>query len=133
MKTTSMALALCALLVAGACSNDQRDTAANTPAATPAAASQQADLTPEQLGTLGAEIRKNPNDAQRLLTQRGLDDLALGRVHHDLAGGTDAVAEGRRVDRRTGGDHRRERQGHGLDQTGGGAHLDHGAGHQPRF
>ena len=84
-----MALALCALLVAGACSNDQRDTAANTPAATPAAASQQADLTPEQLGTLGAEIRKNPNDAQRLLTQRGLDEQkfeqAVRKVSEDPA------------------------------------------------
>lgn len=29
-------------------------------------------LTPEQLGELGAKIRKNPDDAQKLLSEKGL-------------------------------------------------------------
>ncbi len=71
-----MALALCALLVAGACSNDEPRAAAGADTnKTPAVATQQqADLTPEQLGELGAQIRKNPADAKRLLSQRGLDE-----------------------------------------------------------
>lgn len=91
MKTTSMAFALCALLIAGACSNDRSGTAADASAGkTPAvAAQQQADLTPEQLGELGAEIRKNPADAQRLLTERGLDEKsfeqAVRKVSEDPA------------------------------------------------
>jgi cytochrome c-type biogenesis protein CcmH/NrfG len=91
MKTTSMTIALCALLVAGACSNDQPGaTSEVSTTKTPAVATQQqADLTPEQLGELGAQIRKNPNDAQRLLAQRGLDEQkfeqAVRKVSEDPA------------------------------------------------
>ena len=91
MKTTFTTLALCALLLGGACSNDQHGTAADTSAAkTPAVATQQqADLTPEQLGELGAQISKNPNDAQRLLSQRGLSEqqfeTAVRKVSEDPA------------------------------------------------
>ena len=82
-----MAFALCALLAAGACSNDRSQPAAD---ATPAVATQQqADLTPEQLGELGAQIKKNPNDAKRLLTERGLDEQkfeqAVRKVSEDPA------------------------------------------------
>lgn len=92
-KHTSIALALCALLVAGACSNDQPNAAAgSTTPSTPAASaqsSQQAELTPEQLGELGAEIRKNPNDAKRLLSERGMDEQqfeqAVRKVSEDPA------------------------------------------------
>lgn len=77
MKRISLAWTLCAVL-AGACSNDQpAATADKAPAATPAAAasaSSGTELTPEQLGELGAQIRKTPNEAQRLLSERGLDE-----------------------------------------------------------
>jgi hypothetical protein len=94
MRNTATAIALCALLTAGACSNDQRAssgavTDANTPAASAPAPAQQAELTPEQLGELGAEIRKNPNDAQKLLAARGLDERkfeqAIRKVSEDPA------------------------------------------------
>jgi ABC-type enterochelin transport system substrate-binding protein len=88
MKTTSMALALCAFLLAGACSKDEtRSASART--GEPAAVTQQSDLTPEQLGELGAQIQKNPNEAQRLLTERGLDEQkfeqAVRKVSEDPA------------------------------------------------
>ena len=91
MKTTSMTLALCALLLAGACSNDGQSSAtAGTPANEPAASqAQQASLTPEQLGELGAQITKSPSDAQRLLSQRGLSEekfeQAVRKVSEDPA------------------------------------------------
>lgn len=92
MRRTAIALTLCVLLV-GACSNDQpAASAGNATPATPAATSapqQQAELTPEQLGELGASIRKNPNDAQRLLSERGLDEQkfeqAVRKVSEDPA------------------------------------------------
>lgn len=93
MRTPFTTLALCALLLAGACSNDKPATGASN--TTPAAASQQqtaaapAELTPEQLGELGAQIRKNPNDAKQLLAQRGLDEQkfeqAVRKVSEDPA------------------------------------------------
>ena len=89
MKTTSMALALCALLVTGACSNDEPRATADTNKTPAVAAQQQADLTPEQLGELGAQIRKNPADAKRLLSERGLDEQkfeqAVRKVSEDPA------------------------------------------------
>ena len=94
MKTTYMTLALCALLLAGACSNDQPAATTNASGNTPAVAGQQAaattaDLTPEQLGELGAQIRKNPADAKQLLTQHGLDEQkfeqAVRKVSEDPA------------------------------------------------
>lgn len=83
-----MTLALCALLLTGACSNDQPAASAGA-SQTPAAEAKKADLTPEQLGELGAEIRKNPNDAQRLLAEHGLNEesfeQAVRKVSEDPA------------------------------------------------
>lgn len=87
MKTLSMTLALCALMLAGACSNDESTSA--TPQTGAAEQTKQAELTPEQLGTLGAEIKKNPNDAERLLAARGLNsqsfEQAVRKVSEDPA------------------------------------------------
>ena len=90
MNTTPMAVALSALVVAGACSNDRPVADAGASSGRTAAVSQQqAELTPEQLGELGAAIRKNPNDAQRLLSQRGLSEQqfeqAVRKVSEDPA------------------------------------------------
>ena len=83
MRRTAIALTLCALF-AGACSNDEP--AATTVDSKPAAvAQQQADLTPEQLGELGAQIRKNPTDAQRLLSERGLDEQKFEQAVRKVA------------------------------------------------
>src|SRR5687768_13095154 len=89
MKTTLMTLALCALLLAGGCSNDQ-PAATNASGSTPAVAGQQAaatpaELTPEQLGELGAQIRKSPADAKRLLSARGLDEQKFEQAVRKVA------------------------------------------------
>lgn len=85
MKRLSMTFALCAVLLAGACTNDE-----GTAAAGSASVSQkQADLSAEELGKLGAEIRKNPDDAKRLLSERGLNEqsfeTAVRKVSEDPA------------------------------------------------
>ena len=46
-------------------------------AASPAEASQAANLTPEQLGELGAKIKKDPSKADELLRQQGLDQKSF--------------------------------------------------------
>ena len=51
--------------------NDETQTPATTPAQPGAVAS--GDLTPEQLGAIGAKISKNPSQSQEILSQHGLD------------------------------------------------------------
>ena len=84
MRTTSIALALIMLFAAG-CSdrNESVPTASNEPAVA------QSSLSPEQLGELGAQIQKNPNDAQRLLSEKGLTEesfeVAIRKLSEDPA------------------------------------------------
>src|ERR1700719_3227655 len=66
-----------ALLLAAGCKN-QQPASASTPGtdnATSAAAA--SSMTPEQLGDLGAQIKKSPNDADKLLAQHGLNEQSF--------------------------------------------------------
>ena len=60
------------LALAGGCKQDQGETASVAANEPPQAAAAQSDLTPEQLGELGAQIGKNPDQASALLTKHGL-------------------------------------------------------------
>jgi len=64
---TAIALLLSSMLVA-ACGGREQTASKATPAEPSAAA---ANLTPEQLGELGAQIQKNPDRAQELLKHHG--------------------------------------------------------------
>lgn len=73
MRKIVISLVAVLLVIAGGCQNKN----AATPAGgnpTAAASSSSAALSPEQLGTLGAQIKKQPNDAHALLTQHGLTE-----------------------------------------------------------
>ncbi|HEX7831876.1 MAG TPA: hypothetical protein VF787_19625 [Thermoanaerobaculia bacterium] len=83
-----MTIALCVLLMTGACSNDQPATNvadSKTNETTSTVATQKADLTPEQLGELGAQLQKNPKDAQRLLTEHGLNEQQFEQAIRKLS------------------------------------------------
>ena len=69
MKTlTTLSLTL---LLTAACQQKQSASSSNTTsAATPAASA--AALTPEELGELGAQIHKHPDNANELLAHQGL-------------------------------------------------------------
>ena len=76
MRTATTLTIVMLLALAGGCQQNHQSTAAagqpavsSTPAATTQAAMQ---LTPEQLGELGAQIQKTPDRANDLLTQHGL-------------------------------------------------------------
>lgn len=95
MKTTTISATAFAalLLVAGACQNRQTATnasaspQANTPA--PAASAAPGAASPEQLGALGAAIKRSPNDAHKLIQQQGLTEesfaAAVRKVSEDPA------------------------------------------------
>jgi hypothetical protein len=78
----SFAIAMClALLLLPAC--NQEKTATTSVQTTEV----RQELSPEQLGELGAKIKKQPNDAQRLLAEHGLSEesfeQAIRKVSED--------------------------------------------------
>jgi hypothetical protein len=91
-KQLSMIAALLIVLAAGCKNQPASSTAAtdsNTNATAAAAPSQASSLSPEDLGTLGAQIKKQPNDADKLLAERGLNEqsfaAAIRKVSEDPA------------------------------------------------
>lgn len=86
-------LGLAVLLpLAGACQQQQQDRAANgTPPAAPSVASDaKAALTPEQLGELGAQIRKEPARADELLAQRNITRAEFEKQIRDVTENAEA-------------------------------------------
>ena len=73
-RWTSILVLACALV---ACNSDKK-TSASTGAATDApAVSAQQELTPEQLGEIGARISKNSAQAKQILSEHGLDEKSF--------------------------------------------------------
>jgi hypothetical protein len=71
----ALALSMVVLLAfAGGCAKTGHDDAAKSAATDEVKA---AELTPEQLGELGAQIKKSPDRAQELLSQHGLTEQAF--------------------------------------------------------
>jgi len=90
MKTTISITALTALLLVAGCKGNVNTagTAGPTPATNkPVVAA--AATTPEQLGALGAEIKKHPNDAHKLIVEHGMTEesfaAAVRKVSEDPA------------------------------------------------
>ena len=94
MRNAIIATVTLTLLLAAGCKNNQSSTnAASSPSASNNGASSVAQvspsLSPEDLGNLGAQIKKTPNDADKLLTQHGLNEqsfaTAIRKVSEDPA------------------------------------------------
>jgi hypothetical protein len=78
MRKTLMPLAIVMLAFAAGCSKTSSTTASSDTNATVAqSSSSSSTLTPEQLGTLGAQIKKQPNDADKLLAAQGLNEQSF--------------------------------------------------------
>jgi hypothetical protein len=69
MRHVAILTLLLSLTLAGACNQQANEPAA---AAQQQPIAQSANLSPEQLGEIGAQIRKNPDRADQLLGQHGL-------------------------------------------------------------
>jgi UDP-N-acetylglucosamine:LPS N-acetylglucosamine transferase len=91
MKKISIVIAAMALVLTFACKN-QSSTNASAPDSNNNAATSvsQNSLTPEQLGELGAKIKKSPNDAQKLLSEQGLTQESFEKQIRQVAQDPDA-------------------------------------------
>jgi hypothetical protein len=77
MRKLLTSSAIVMLVLAAGCKNNPSSTAAssgsyNAPTSAQSSAPA-ASLSPEQLGTLGAQIKKQPNDADKILADHGLN------------------------------------------------------------
>ncbi len=90
MKRTAAVFGLILMLsLAGAC---QQERATDSAPATKsvAATDVKTPLTPEQLGELGAQIRKEPARADELLTKQGLSRAEFEKAIRDVTENADA-------------------------------------------
>lgn len=69
------------LLLGVACGGHEQKTASTAASAPTVTAN---DLTPEQLGELGAQIQKNPDRAQELLTHHGMTSESFEKAIRDV-------------------------------------------------
>jgi hypothetical protein len=88
MKKISIGIATLALVLMFGCKN-QNQTASydnNGKSSDNSVSSQQTtNLSPEDLGKLGAEIKKHPKDAQKLLADKGLNEQQFEQAVRKVA------------------------------------------------
>lgn len=82
---------LSVVVMLAACQQERSKSAATPAPVAPAAAN--GTLTPEQLGTLGAQIRKDPGRTDELLKQNGLTRESFEKQIRDV---TESAAESQR-------------------------------------
>ena len=85
MKAIYTALLLSAFLVTGACSDESRTSVATTEPAKTEASAQATTMTPEELGELGAKIEKQPGDAEKILSEKGLNEESFEQAIRKVA------------------------------------------------
>jgi|ERR1041385_1884094 hypothetical protein len=77
MKTTLIAIAVVMLV---GCKQQQHDTSVASAPAQPKQIEATTNMSPEQLGTLGAQIHKEPSRANELLSAHGLDTQSFEKA-----------------------------------------------------
>lgn len=82
MRKTLIAIAALTLVLAFGC--NQKSTTQSTPASNQETAVSQ-NLTPEQLGEIGAQIKKNPSDATKILSEHGLTEASFEKAIRDVS------------------------------------------------
>ena len=86
MRKIFIAIAALTLTLAFGCKNQNQYSSNNAPTPNNAVSSQQAsNLSPEELGKLGAEIKKHPKDAQKLLSDKGLTEEQFEKAVRKVA------------------------------------------------
>ena len=84
MKTIA-AISLSAILLAGACSKQATTTTASSNESSANTSVAQTSLTAEQLGELGAEIKKHPDNAKQILSGKGLTEESFAQAVRKVA------------------------------------------------
>ena len=82
MKRILTATLLSLALVA--CSNDSDQASSATGTSADDAVVAKANLTPEQLGAIGAEIKKSPDQAKQILARHNLDEVSFEQAIRDV-------------------------------------------------
>lgn len=77
MRKTAIAIATLTLTLTFGCNKGSTPSAAAPAAPAIETKVAQVNMTPEELGELGAEIKKNPADANKLLTEKGLTEQSF--------------------------------------------------------
>lgn len=86
MKKTFMVIAALAIVLATGCKNPSNtNTASSSNATNTPSVGSSATLSPEELGELGAKIKKNPDDAQKLLSEKGLTQQSFEQQVRQVA------------------------------------------------
>jgi hypothetical protein len=75
MRKLLIPLTIATLTIAAGCKNNASSASATSDSsnATTSVAQSTSSLTPEQLGELGAQIKKTPNEADKILADHGLN------------------------------------------------------------
>lgn len=84
MKKITIAIAALSLVLAFGCKNQNQSASTTTPQQA-AQVSSNTTLSPEDLGELGAKIKKHPNDAQKLLSDKGLTEQQFEQAVRKVA------------------------------------------------
>jgi len=76
-----------ALFVLAGCKNQstENNTAANANTTTSSATVAQSNLTPEDLGRIGAKIKRHPKEANQILSERGLTEHSFEQAVRKVA------------------------------------------------
>jgi len=88
MKKITIAIAALSLVLAFGCKNQNQNQNQNQSSYGTNASSQQSattSLSPEDLGTLGAKIKKHPKDATKLLSDKGLTEQQFEQAVRKVA------------------------------------------------
>jgi len=90
MKSALFATLILAVALVSGCKQQQN--AASTPATSndQTSATASTNMSPEQLGELGAQIKKHPKDANKLLSDRGLTEASFEKAIRQVTQDPDA-------------------------------------------
>jgi hypothetical protein len=86
MKSSIIVLAGLALILTFGCKNESTTTSSSAAPDTEASSTvAQTSMSPEELGELGAQIKKSPNDAQKILSDHNLSEQSFEQQVRQVA------------------------------------------------
>lgn len=87
MKNITIAIAALSLVLAFGCKNQNQSssTYSSSGSNTVSSSQQTTSLSPEDLGALGAKIKKHPKDAEKLLSDKGLSEQQFEQAVRKVA------------------------------------------------
>jgi len=81
MKHISFAALAIALIILGGCKQKTTKETVTTPTTTSSTSTTVVtNMTPEELGWIGAQIKKTPSEAKRILSEHGLDEASFEKA-----------------------------------------------------